>query len=338
MKALKNAKTLAASLAVIAASSLASSPAMAFDNVEWNWQKDIKEKVDIDVYVDVDVESTGIVQLEKLQIFLGDAEASSYVSNIKNDPIRPTEWKSIGWFHGYKVTKPLDATTQLPIVLSSATAVGNNQSITSDVPVMLHDGQFVANVKDHRYGCHYGCDYGFDLAAFEGSLPSTSSYNGGGNYGPEGNLHTSIAGLFTLGAAMGALTKADIEADSFVTYVRNVSVDSSATAVANNLSVSIASDVDGGSSCGYRCGDRLSNHVLVGHITQFALANVEATSKVSNVETYGYENMRQLTTATLSPIEGSLGNVINVPTPWVSSVASAIGNNVSITVGRDLRP
>ncbi|MFN9356260.1 MAG: hypothetical protein ACK6A4_05475, partial [Alphaproteobacteria bacterium] len=61
MKALKNARTLAASLAVIAASSLATSPAMAFDNVEWNWQKDIKEKVDIDVYVDVDVESTGIV-------------------------------------------------------------------------------------------------------------------------------------------------------------------------------------------------------------------------------------------------------------------------------------
>ncbi len=338
MKALKNARTLAASLAVIAASALVSSPAMAFDNVEWNWQKDIKEKVDIDVYVDVDVESTGIVQLEKLQIFLGDAEATSSVSNIINDPIRPKEWKSTGWFHGYFVTKPLDARTQLPIVQSSATAVGNNQSITSDVPVMLHDGQFVANVKDHRYGCHYGCGNGFDMAAFEGSLPSASTYNGGGGYGPEGNLHTSIAGLFTLGAALGVLTKSDIEAKSFVNYVRNVSVDSSATAVANNLSVSIASDVDGGTSCGYRCGDRLSNHVLVGDITQFALANVEATSRVSDVRADGYDNMRLLTTATLSPIEGDLGNVIQVPTPWVSSVASAIGNNVSINVGRDLRP
>lgn len=338
MKALKNARTLAASLAVIAASSLASSPAMAFDNVEWNWQKDIKENVDIDMYIDVDVETTGIVQLEKLQIFLGDVTASSHVSNIQNDPIRPTEWKHMGWHHGYKVTKPLDATTQLPIVQSSASAVGNNQSITSDVPVMLHDGQFVANVKDHGNGCDYGCDNGFDVAALGGGLPSTSSYNGGGNYGPEGNLHTSIAGLFTLGAAMGALTKADITADSFVSHVRNVSVDSSATAVANNLSVDIASDVDGGSSCGYRCGDRLSNHVLIGDITQFALANVEATSRVTNVKADGYENMRQLTTATLSPTEGNLGNVIQVPTPWVSSVATAVGNNVSINVGRDLRP
>jgi hypothetical protein len=338
MKALKNARTLAASLAVIAASSLASSPAMAFDNVEWNWRNDVHADTDVDVYVDVDVESTGIVQLEKLQIFLGDAEATSSVSNIINDPIRPTEWKSTGLFHGYLVTKPLDAKTQLPIVLSSASAIGNNQSITSDVPVMLHDGQFVANVKDQRYGCHYGCNDGYDMAAFEASLPMSGGYNGGGNYGPEGNLHTSIAGLFTFGAAIGALTKADIEAESIVNYVRNVSVDSSATAVANNMSVSVASDVDGGSSCGYRCGDRLSNHVLIGDITQFALANVEATSRVTDVKADGYENMRQLTTATLSPTEGNLGNVIQVPTPWVSSVATAVGNNVSINVGRDLRP
>jgi hypothetical protein len=338
MKALKNARTLAASLAVIAASSLASSPAMAFDNVEWNWRNDVHADTDVDVYVDVDVESTGIVQLEKLQIFLGDAEATSTVSDIINDPIRPTEWKSTGLFHGYLVTKPLDAKTQLPIVLSSASAIGNNQSITSDVPVMLHDGQFVANVKDQRYGCHYGCNDGYDMAAFEASLPMSGGYNGGGNYGPEGNLHTSIAGLFTFGAAIGALTKADIEAESFVTHVRNVSVDSSATAVANNMSVSVASDVDGGSSCGYRCGDRLSNHVLIGDITQFALANVEATSRVTDVKADGYENMRQLTTATLSPTEGNLGNVIQVPTPWVSSVATAVGNNVSINVGRDLRP
>lgn len=337
MKTLKEVRTVAASLAVLAGVALSSSSAMAFDNVEWNWQKDVRENMDVDVYVDVDVESTGIVQLEKLQIFLGDAEASSHVSNIDNDPIRPKEWKCGGWFHGYLVTKPLDARTQLPIVLSSASAIGNNQSITSDTPIMLHDGQFVANVKDHRYGCDQGCDYGFDVAALGGSLPSSSQYNGGG-HGPDGNLHTAIAGLFTFGAAIGALTKADIEAESFVNNVRNVSVDSSATAVANNLSVTLASDVDGGSACGYRCGDRLSNHVVVGDITQFALANVEAKSNVTNVMAYGYDNMRQLTTATLSPTEGNPGNTIQVPTPWVSSVATAVGNNVSINVGRDLRP
>jgi hypothetical protein len=338
MKTLKEVRTVAASLAVLAGVALSSSSAMAFDNVEWNWQKDVREKMDVDVYVDVDVESTGIVQLEKLQIFLGDAEASSHVSNIDNDPIRPKDWKCGGWSRGHSVMRSLDARTELPIVLSSASAIGNNQSITSDTPIMLHDGQFVANVKDHRYGCDQGCDHGFDVAAFGASMPASTPYNGGGGYGPEGNLHTSIAGLFTFGAAIGALTKAEIEAESFVSHVRNVSVDSSATAVANNLSVTLASDVDGGSACGYRCGDRLSNHVLVGDITQFALANVEAKSNVTNVTAYGYDNMRQLTTATLSPTEGNPGSTIQVPTPWVSSVATAVGNNVSINVGRDLRP
>lgn len=349
MRALKNARTVAASLVVLAAASFATSPAMAFDNVEWNWQNDVKEKVDIDAYIDVDVESTGMVQIEKLQVFLGDVKAESYVSHIYNNPIRPTDDVKPphgGGHHGghdkrqkpdVRVSvKPLDARAELPIVLSSATAVGNNQSITTDVPVFLHDGQFVANVKDGRYGCNDRCDYGIDIAAFEASLPSAGARNGGGSYGPDGNLHTDIAGLFTLGAALGVLTKADIEAKSMVTAVKNVSVDSSATAVANNLSVTLASDVDGGSSCHTGCKDRLSNHVVIGDITQFALANVQATSKVSDVSANGYDHMRQLTTASLSPVEGNLGNVVQVPTPWVSSVATAVGNNVSINVGRDL--
>lgn len=350
MKAMKDARAMAASLVVLAAASFGTSPAMAFDNVEWNWQNDVKEKVDVDVYVDVDVESTGLVQIEKLQVFLGDVKAESYVSHIYNNPIRPTEDVKPphggGYSHDDKDRKkrpdvrvnfkPLDARAELPIVLSSATAVGNNQSITTDVPVMLHDGQFVANVKDQRYGCNDRCETGFDLAAFEASLPSAGSRNGGQNYGPDGNLHTDIAGLFTLGAVLGVLTKADIEAKSIVDAVKNVSVDSSATAVANNLSVTLASDVDGGSSCSSGCKDRLSNHVVIGDITQFALANVQATSKVTNVSADGYDHMRQLTTASLSPTEGNLGNVVQVPTPWVSSVATAVGNNVSINVGRDL--
>lgn len=315
MNVLKNARTLAASMAVLAASTLASSPALAFDRVDWNWKTDINEKVDIDVYIDVDVETTGLVQIEKLQIYLGDASASSDVSNIANLPLR-TSFR-------YR----LDAPTQLPIVLSSATAVGNNQSITSDVPVMLHDGQFVANVADGK--CLSSCD-AVSLAALAAALPSVKNFIGGSN------LHTDIAGLFTVGAAVGAFQKSEIDASSTVRNVLNVSVDSSATAVANNLSVELASDVDGGTKCAMFCKDRLSNHVAIGDITQFALANVTATSSVSNVAALGYKDMRELTTATLTPVEGSLGNVVSVPTPWVSSVASAIGNNVSINVGRDL--
>ena len=142
MKALKSARILAASLGVLAVGAMAATPAMAFTNVDWSWNKDVKEKVDIDVYIDLDVDITGMVEVEKLQIFLGNLDADSYVHDIHNNPVRDGFWVRCWW-----KDIALDARYELPIVLSSATAVGNNQSITSDVPVFLHDGQFVANVR-----------------------------------------------------------------------------------------------------------------------------------------------------------------------------------------------
>ena len=337
MRTLKNVRALAASLGVLAMGAVAVSPAMAFDNVSWNWSNNTKQHTDVDVNVDVNVDSTGLVQIEKLQIFLGDVKAESIVKDITNTPGAtgpqgPKGYSVMGGDdkdHGGPSAKvpSLDARVELPIVLSSATAVGNNQSITTDVPVFLHDGQFVANVKDHRYADSTG---GFDIAAFSASLPASDargSYDGSAS---NGNLHTNIAGLFTLGAVLGVLDKADIQAKSLVDNIRNASVDSSATAVANNLSVTVASDVDGSGR------GSASNHVVIGDITQFALANVSASSKVTDVSASNYDHMRQLTTATLSPTEGNLGNVIQVPSPWVSSTATAVGNNVSINVGRDL--
>lgn len=412
MKALKRARTLAASLGVLAVGALAASPAMAFDNLEWNWQKDIDQNERIDVKINLDIDITGLVEVEKLQIFLGDAEAESIVHDIYNNPIRPYETKTVtlppqpappppprgkddhkkgkdkGKNHGnnshppkpeppktivLKIPKALDATTQLPIVVSTASAIGNNQSITSDVPIFLHDGQFVADVKeDHRGGgnCNTRSNkcHGQQQPAFNPNALASASTGGGfdrgrGHYdpGPQGNLHTLIAGLFGLGAVTGELKHANIEATSDVWKVRNVSVDSSATAVANNISVTLASDVDGaggstaglqsgkcqggnkGHSGGGSCGSNdpsglTSNHVVIADITQFALANVTATSHVSDVKASGYKNMRELTTTTLSTKEGEPGYTIDVPTPWVSSVATAVGNNVSINVGRDLTP
>lgn len=351
MKTLKNARLLAASLGVLAVSAMAT-PAMAFDNLEWNWQKDVKERVDIDVNINIDVRPTGLVEIEKLQIFFGDVTATNYVAHIYNDPF----YQGAGYREEYYVpdakvrgdgprtkticvygkdcggegghddkgwdkipVKPLNATIELPIILASATAVGNNQSITSDVPVFLHDGQFVAEVKD-RYRDVYTAD------ALSRGMPS-GGYDGGGQCGrycgydePEGNLHHEIAGLFLLGALAGVFEEAEISARSTVNDVKNVSVDNSSTAVANNLSVNLASDT-------------AANHVLIADITQFAIANVTADTRTTNVTATGYDHMRQLTTATLAPSDSNPYQVIQVPTPWVSSTATAVGNNASINVG-----
>jgi hypothetical protein len=331
---------MAASLGVLAFGALAATPAMAFDNIEWNWKKDVREKVDIYVDIKVDVRPTGLVEVEKLQIFLGDVHATNYVAHIYNEPFYPgagyhdayyvpdkerdysMSFCFVGCGGGYKdgwdkvPVKPLDARYEMPIILASAVAVGNNQSITSDVPVFLHDGQFVAGVRDGEADCNRWCD----LMAALPSDTSTASFSGTGWNQPQGNLHHEVALLFGILGAVGLLKPAEITAQSTVYDVKNVSVDNSSTAVANNISVNLLSDTP-------------SNHVLIADITQFALANVTATTRTTNVTATGYDHMRQLTTDTLSPTDSDPTRIVKVPTPWVSSTATAVGNNVSINVG-----
>jgi hypothetical protein len=189
-----------------------------------------------------------------------------------------------------------------------ATAVGNNQSITSDVPVYLHDGQFVAN------------------SFFNYDDIKTAVRGGGYGYEDSGNLHTDLALLFTLGSAFGLFDPANITATSTVSHIQNASVESTATAVANNLSVDLESDVDG--TCTSACGTKVSNHIMIADITQFAYANVSAVSTVTGVTLDNYTGLRQIQSpddnaATIDPI-----------VPIVSSVATAVGNNATIEVGK----
>ncbi len=334
MKTLKSMRTLAVSLGVLTVCAMAS-PAMAFDNVRWSWTKDVREHVDIDVDIDINVNSTGLVEVEKLQIFFGNVTAQSNVHGIVNNQYNPGF--EIQWVYCRPVIicNAFDATVDLPSVISAATAVGNNQSITSDVPVFLHDGQFVANT---RFNGDNGCDW---LCTMRAAMPadSTASLSGGPASPAAGNLHTDLALLFSLGAIAGVITPANISAESNVFYIRNATVDSSATAVANNISVTLKSDVDGtaggdsdrlATCTDGRCGPPgpldpglLSNHVLIADITQFAYANVSAVSNVCDVSLDNYRNLSPNT----DDLTATLGR------PIVSSVATAVGNNVSITVG-----
>ena len=71
----------------------------------------------------------------------------------------------------------------------------------------------------------------------------------------------------------------------------------------------------------------LSNHIVIADITQFAYANVTAVSNVCDVSLNDYSN--------LSPNVGEDGELVDgkLGRPIVSSTATAVGNNVSITVG-----
>jgi len=318
--------SLLATVSAAALGVIAASPAAAFDRVNWSWDAQVIETVIKDINITADLQPTGMVMVEDLQVFIGDVSATSEVSGIDNnqpgvvgegdgtqtfdfqyntsgeiilsdgvvggtidedspDPNDPSVdgAGSITIDLGLAVGESLDALTELPEVVSAATAVANNTSITSDTMIELHEGQFAFNVQDDGNGNGQGPQVGFESGA------------------ETDNSNLTAAGVLGVLAISDDLAPSQISATSTVSDILNATVDSSATAVANNMSISMEPKSPGDS-------------VLIADIVQLAYADVTATSSVSNVSLNNYTNLGVL------------------DRPIVSSVATAVGNNKSISV------
>lgn len=288
---------LAGASALAVGLALAAPNASAFDKVDWSWDLNVDEQIRAYIDICANFDPDGLLTLEAVQIQIGDVTAESTVYDIDNVQVQPGGHDGHGGpsllsfnpghghGHGHDHNQQLlDATSQLPEVISSAVAVANNANIDTDAATQLHMGQFAFDANDNIY---------------------TANFNGGGHGGPGPNENLVGAGALTLAAILGVLDKADISATSTVYDIKNASVDSSATAVANNLNVNVAPASD-------------ANSLFIGDVTQFAYADVTATSSVNDVWISGYKN--------LGPGDSVLGR------PIVSSVATAVGNNLSITV------
>src|SRR5258706_13510358 len=117
-------RLITALLSAVAVSAFASTSAMAFDNVHWSWYKTVREHVDIDVDIDINVYPTGLVEVEKLQIFLGNAVAVSTVHDVHNyqyDPGTHIDYSYCWW--NFRIDNSFDARVDLPSVVGAATAV-----------------------------------------------------------------------------------------------------------------------------------------------------------------------------------------------------------------------
>lgn len=341
-------KTLLGSAAIMALSLGYASEAKAFDDVNWTWNKDVTsiENITIDVVDEFDI--SGLVEIEKNQINIGDVTATSTVSGINNNPPGGTSDGSFSGIVNLDIDYETDGTGEyapanvtssvggditsatvdedsthlivntavdpdlesdnilltiegqidleesgineavdLPSVESVATAVANNQSIDSTVALNLHDGQY--NMGD------VGIDEGlsdfsqFPVGEVAEFLVSTD------------NTSNDILAIATIGSALGLIQQGEVSATSSVSDILNASVDSSATAVGNNLSVDLAANTEG-------------DAFALADLTQFNFANVSASSTVTGVDVNNYAN--------LGVLEG----------PLVNSVATAIGNNVSFSV------
>ena len=347
---------------------LASAPAMAFDAVNWDWNGTVDSDVDVDVTVNDELDLSGLTQIESLQIQIGDVSATSTVTDITNDPpegdspggtvtveigpevfsaggeytdgnvlfgdaiedsnnpidnveILPEDGDAGGLVVTYiesdsdnvnefgetfgfdfevsgtvdvevppQAAASLDAETELPTIDSAATAVGNNLSIESDVATMVHSGQLLFDQGDAAVE-----PSGVDALAAVGAVLAGAALGD--------NIHTGMAAGAGVLAITNTIGKAEVSASSQVSNIIRGRVDSAATAVGNNMSIEVNAD-------GTPPGDSL----LLGDMTQFAAADVTATSDVSSVYVNNYSNLV-------------------AAGPLVSSAATAVGNNLSISVG-----
>lgn len=332
---------LLASASVIALGLGISSPAHAFDDVNWSWNNEVNSAANLTVTVDDTFDWSGLLELEKVQMNIGNLEATSTLSDIHNNPPGLQEGET------FTIDEIMTTTTNYDKPIGTNGGVPNSGGIVTDDPNGIIKGELIAgtlseqenaftNIVDIHLTGEFTLDDveglvndAADLPHLESaatavannqSIESTSAmtlhdaqYNFGGFNGEaasldpalfdtEGNAHTDVAFGLTLAAAMGQIAAGSIDATSSVDNITNASVDSAATSVANNLSVNLEPTQPG-------------DAFLMADLTQFNYANGTATSSVTNLNVNNYAN--------LAALEG----------PLVSSVATAVGNNVSISVG-----
>ena len=356
--------TGAASVAMIVG--LAASPVQAFDDVDWQWEKNVDDIVVKEALISSEINPSGLVDIQKFQLHVGNLSSTSEVTNVTYDRVGETgdggeqtvmidgrfddeevegtgdeealENATVGGdgdetpVAGFSVDESsdnatvsdltvtpadgsgddayeltvsvdpssvdgelarLDATTELPAVESSATSVANNQSIETQVHTELNDGQVA-----YGSGQEPEADGEFSEVPNSDLLEVVGTFDGL-NDGID-NDHMSAALAAAVGNINGTISKANISANSTVGGITNASVDSSATAVTNNMSATL--DATTGEDA-----------VMVADLTQAGFADVSATSDVNNVSANNFKNMRQIDS-------------------FVSSTATAVGNNLSITV------
>lgn len=358
--------------ATATAALLGASQASAFEVVDWDWTHTVTGTTDVTVDVNVANDPQGLVQVEKLQVHFGDINAESTVSGVHNSPagseggpvvINEIVEMSVSYEDGNTLGEPLvqletnnnnvtglataggggltlqlvdqgggdlgnvnefaeavdfdllitgtfeappingtfDA-IDLPKVENAATAVANNQSIEADVPLYLHDAQFAAG--EFAGGSVSG---GEALAAL-----LAGAYIVDNDEDLEGiNEHTTMAALLTVAAGAGLVQPASVTANASVSDILNAYVDNAATAVTNNASFTVESG-------------NIENHVMIADLTQWGYANVSSTASVSDVNINGYTNFGA------AGLGGGLNEDI---VPVVANAATAVGNNLSITVG-----
>jgi hypothetical protein len=107
---------------------------------DWSWTKDVTETVDIDIEIDSYIPKIEeLTQISNVQKLFGSVYATTNINTtVSGGTTTETKTEYDHW--GYPKVKTVTTTTPLtsvPVVLGSATAVGNMFSLSSSDPTLL---------------------------------------------------------------------------------------------------------------------------------------------------------------------------------------------------------
>jgi hypothetical protein len=260
--------TTAAAAALVGAMT---SSAMAFDDLQWNWTHTVNS--DFDIFVDVDIDDLDAADLQANPAGIANVEA--FQAAIVT-PTADADLSAVNTGSGLVVT-------------NTALAAGNAQNIGASDLAMITTGQFAGNPEDDGDGANL-------LVALAG-IDAASTAEGWTN-------PYFLLGLAALTAeATGFIDPITVSATADLENVTANRTTNTASAMANTATWTVG----GNQSVGDDTFD-LGGGILVGDITQVAVATVAASATLTNVAGAG-------------------------TTPEVANVAQAIGNNLNVRVG-----
>lgn len=317
------------------------SSAQAFDHSHWDWYLDVWTDIDVEVDVYAFFDPSGMVTIESVQVQKGDVTAYSHVYNIYN--YQPVEYEEFDVTLTGTTSGSLDVTGNATgfVDIDSTGAAGtsdNQQTINGLVGIAgTPAGTNQSDVPGQVSGALGDEDPdGLDVTGTtSGELDVTVS---GTVYVPTGFFADALNELpevISTATAVGNnasiestvavnadaeqslygdwyFDAAEVSAVSDVYYILNATVDSAATAVGNNYSLTVDPATP-------------DDALVTANISQYSHANVSAQSYVSDVWLNGYYN--------LGVDELADDDLDVLGRPIVSSVATAVGNNLSISVG-----
>lgn len=328
---------------------LGAGSAKAFDYTDWNWHLDVWTNIYVDVFVWDYFDPSGMVTIESVQMQFGDVHAYSHVYNIYNYQPVEYEYRYVtltgtaetdglgvtGTAEGFIDIDNTGAANQQAInglVGIAGQPPGTNQSdiagtvdgdgdgpgtgIGDEAPLTV-DGQVVGDAPVTVSG-YVIVPVGFYADAIN-ELPEVISTATavGNNASIESTVAVNAHSLQVLSGGGSSESfwfydPAEVSAVSDVYNILNATVDSTATAVGNNYSLTVDPATPG-------------DALVTADISQYSHANVSAQSYVSDVYLHGYYN--------LGVDELADDDLDVLGRPIVSSIATAVGNNLSISVG-----